>query len=750
MNKKLMSLFLSFFMSVNIAAPAISYAAEIADTVEINPITSAEDSSQTATEQSIAQNPTDDQISVEDKNSTDEFEIVDGVLVKYNGTDANVVIPEGVTTIGENVFSYNRDIKSVVIPEGVTTIEKRAFESSDLVSVKLPESLTTIGDEAFRYADIENLVLPKNLTYIGEGAFDSCPLQAELVIPDGVSALYNYTFDGCRNLKTVKLPDTMTWIGSHAFSFCTQLETINIPKDLTLLGPSAFWVCHNLDCDIVIPDGVTEIYSMTFGDCYKLSSVTLPKNLTTIDKYAFESCYALKNITIPESVTTIKEYAFRNCNSLESISIPKNVSTINEETFSSCDSLKSVEFSEGLKQINKDAFENCFALKSIELPEGFLYLKSRAFENCSALESVSMPESMILSEKDAFLKCNALENVYVYSKNVELQENTFPRPHDNMLTLYGYTGSTAQRYVRSMLSSYPKEKIRFLEIKEDSEPPQKVTNLKVASKTSSKVQLSWDKVEDCSGYEIYRYSASEKRYKLIKTLNGADTTTYTDTNKLSATIYKYKIRAFKVLPQETVYSEDSDVLKVTTKPLTPSITGSSATTSTVTFSWKDVSRENGYEIYRLNPTTGQYTLINTVDANTTTYTDRNRISSTAYTYKVRAFRTVDGQRVYSNYSIKVSQLTKPLTPKVTLSSTTSGKIKISWTNCSKNATGYKIYMATSKTGTYKLIKTTSNKSYTKSYLTPGKTYYFKVRAYTSIIDIDVYGNYSTVKYIKCK
>lgn len=77
-------------------------------------------------------------------------------------------------------------------------------------------------------------------------------------------------------------------------------------------------------------------------------------------------------------------------------------------------------------------------------------------------------------------------------------------------------------------------------------------------------------------------------------------------------------------------------------------------------------------------------------------------------------------------------------------------IQVSWTNRSTRATGYKVYMATSKYGTYKLVGTTTSSSYTKSNLTKGKTYYFKVRAYRSVSGKMIYGNYSTVKYIKCK
>ncbi|MGM9533478.1 fibronectin type III domain-containing protein, partial [Intestinibacter sp.] len=318
------------------------------------------------------------------------------------------------------------------------------------------------------------------------------------------------------------------------------------------------------------------------------------------------------------------------------------------------------------------------------------------------------------------------------------------------LYIYGYKGSTAERYSKGFAEDEGGNLIKFMELKEDSNAPDKVNNFREASKTNSQITLSWDEVKDCSGYEIYRYSSSSKKYVLIDIIANSETTSYTDKDRLSATTYSYKIRAFKASTAGTVYSEDSDILKVTTKPLKPVFSSSSTTTSTVTLNWKNVARASGYEIYRYSTTNSSYNLIGEVSAGTTTYKDTGRVSANIYTYKVRAYKVVNGKKIYSNYSDSLKVVTKPLTPKVTLSSTVSRSIKVSWTNCSTKATGYEVYMATSKSGTYKLIKTTTSKSYTKTGLTKGKTYYFKVRAYRTVSGEKIYGNYSTVKYIKCR
>ena len=79
-----------------------------------------------------------------------EFAIANGMLIKYNGHDANVVIPEGIVTIGKRAFYQNMDIVSVVIPEGVETIEPEAFYwCPRLGSISFPDSVKKIGSNAF-------------------------------------------------------------------------------------------------------------------------------------------------------------------------------------------------------------------------------------------------------------------------------------------------------------------------------------------------------------------------------------------------------------------------------------------------------------------------------------------------------------------------------------------------------------------------------------------------------------------------
>ena len=166
--------------------------------------------------------------------------------------------------------------------------------------------------------------------------------------------------------------------------------------------------------------------------------------------------------------------------------------------------------------------------------------------------------------------------------------------------------------------------------------------------------------------------------------------------------------------------------------------------------WNKVSDCTGYKIYRYDTSSKKYKLIKTIsNKNTLTYTDSKKSSSNTYSYKIRAYKS-GNKTQYSAYSDILKATTKPLTPKVTVKSTKTKKATISWKNTSSRNSGYEVYMATSKNGDYSLVKTTTAKTYTKTGLTKGKTYYFKVRAYKTVDGTKVYGNYSTVKYVKVK
>ncbi len=108
---------------------------------------------------------------------------------------------------------------------------------------------------------------------------------------------------------------------------------LHIGEDVVLVEVGAEIL---VDCNVTIPDSVTEIGYYAFANCAGLKSVTIPDSVTEIGHSAFKGCTGLKSVTIPDSVTEIGYYAFAYCTGLKSVTIPNSVTSIGNSAFYGC------------------------------------------------------------------------------------------------------------------------------------------------------------------------------------------------------------------------------------------------------------------------------------------------------------------------------------------------------------------------------------------------------------------------------
>ena len=114
-------------------------------------------------------------------------------------------------------------------------------------SYTIPDSVTTIQGDAFSFcANLVSITIPNGVTSIGWGEFQGCSSLAGIIIPNGVTNIPVAAFENCSSLTSVVIPNSVTSIGFWAFQGCSSLTNIIIPASVTDIGFLAFLDCSNL------------------------------------------------------------------------------------------------------------------------------------------------------------------------------------------------------------------------------------------------------------------------------------------------------------------------------------------------------------------------------------------------------------------------------------------------------------------------------------------------------------------------
>ena len=301
-------------------------------------------------------------------------------VVGYPGSEKEVIIPSkykgiAVTSIGDKAFYNNQILEDIVIPEGVVTIGKQGFCYCDnLKSISIPSTLTAIGEKAFQvnygygynkkvyisdlsawckiefgtstsgYSDganplknsylylnnvaVSEISIPNNVTEISAKAFLCANGIESIIIPNSVTKIGAAAFHEV-SATNLHIGNGVTSIGNDAFTLpygrkITNLYITDIAAWCNIESNNALSIAKNLyindvlTTDIVIPEGVTNI-GCVFKYFEGCTSVTLPSTVTSLDEHAFLQCRNLTTITFPHSITNVGYQAFLYCDKLSTV-----------------------------------------------------------------------------------------------------------------------------------------------------------------------------------------------------------------------------------------------------------------------------------------------------------------------------------------------------------------------------------------------------------------------------------------------
>ena len=181
--------------------------------------------------------------------------------------------------IYEDDILFNKDKSEIV-----------SFRNQKIESYIIPDSVTSIGDDAFcGCSSLSNIVIPNGVASIGEGAFMNCSSLSNIVIPNSVISIGDWAFSCCRSLSSIVIPDSVSSIGDCTFSCCRSLSSIVIPDSVFSIGICAFMDCCFLS-NFVLPNNVTSIGNGAFLGCSSLSNIVIPDSVSSIGDGAFHGC----------------------------------------------------------------------------------------------------------------------------------------------------------------------------------------------------------------------------------------------------------------------------------------------------------------------------------------------------------------------------------------------------------------------------------------------------------------------------
>ena len=335
-----------------------------------------------------------------------------------------VVIEDGVTSVGKYAFNDCREVTGVSIADSVTSIKSSAFMNCvSLAGITLPGSLKSIGTYAFSGSGLKSITIPGSVSSLDDYAFATCDKLTSLTMINGVQFIGNAAFANTALINVV-FPSSVVSIGNYAFGDLKNLTNISfLGNNVMLIGERAFMGTGITS--VAVPQSVTYFGTYSFANCPKLTSLTIDKDLYLADGTAAFSGCSLKTVYYYEAGKTMVnesaasgDYVFKvtgaAVNGIGTACFMGVASPVAAVVIPGTVDIKGATYK--VTTIAMNAFFGNTTIKTAYIGANVVVVGNNAFYGCSNLVKVSGGARIKTIGTNAFARCSKLSTFVITSK----------------------------------------------------------------------------------------------------------------------------------------------------------------------------------------------------------------------------------------------------------------------------------------------------------------------------------------------
>ena len=273
--------------------------------------------------------------------------------------------------------------------------------------------------------------------------------------------------------------------------------------------------------------------------------------------------------------------------------------------------------------------------------------------------------------------------------------------------------------------------------------PSVITGAVLGGRAADALRVNWNKNTSADGYIVEMYQG--ENWVRVAKITDNSTTTFRKAGLAPSTVYKFRVRAYKIDGKAELYGNYSSMVTARTNPsvITGAVLGGRAADA-LRVNWSKNTSADGY-IVEMYQGENWVRVAKITDNSTTTFRKAGLDASTVYKFRVRAYKMDGTTALYGNYSSTVTARTNPsVMTGVKIGGVANDALRVNW-NKNASAQGYIIEMYQGEKW-LRVAKITDNNTTTfrKAGLAKNTTYKFRVKAYYMSGKTALYGNYGSV------